>query len=273
MNKKRKYVVVNERRLMAAIAVCLMVIIGGSISIVKYIKSVNTRNEAIYAKKETNKKEEKEIEKQENINNEKKDKKEESQPKAEEEKSENKDKKNTEPSSKEDILKNSVFVGDSITEGFSFYDIAEGRRVLAGKGDTTVKAMDYVGSVKEINPTNVFILYGMNDLLYFPKDEDFIAQYSKLIQSIKKEVPSAHVYVQSIFPIAAFAENVELNMTNARIDELNKKLINMCVKEKVNYIDVNTSLKGKENYFEPDGKHVKANFYEVWLETLRSNLH
>ncbi|WP_026022423.1 hypothetical protein [Clostridium senegalense] len=43
MNKKKKYVVVNEKRLIMAIIVCLIIIFGASIPMINYIKSVNKK--------------------------------------------------------------------------------------------------------------------------------------------------------------------------------------------------------------------------------------
>ncbi|GAA0126646.1 hypothetical protein UT300019_25490 [Clostridium sp. CTA-19] len=262
MNKKKKYVVVNEKRLIMAIIVCLIIIFGASMPMINYIKNVNKKNELVYGKKE----EEKQLEDSKS-NEEVKDK--------EQGKSDNKENKieNSKTSSDENILTTSAFMGDSITEGFSFYELVEDKRVLANKGDTTEVAVSYVNQLKDINPKNIFILYGMNDLICFSKNEDFISQYEKLIEDIKKEVPNSTIYVQSVFPVASFGEDATNGITNTRIEEVNKLIVNMCVRQRVNYIDISKLLKGNDDSFEPDGKHVKGTFYSTWIDEIKNNLH
>ncbi|NEU04332.1 GDSL-type esterase/lipase family protein [Clostridium senegalense] len=261
MNKKKKYVVVNEKRLIIAIIVCLIIIFGASIPMINYIKNVNKKNELVYGKKE----EVKQLE-DSKTNEEVKEK--------EEVKSDNKENKveNNKTSSDENILTTSAFMGDSITEGFSFYELVEDKRVLANKGDTTEVAVSYVNQLKDINPKNIFILYGMNDLICFSKNEDFISQYEKLIEDIKKEVPNSTIYVQSVFPVASFGEDATNGITNTRIEEVNKLIVNMCVRQRVNYIDISKLLKGNDDSFEPDGKHVKGTFYSTWIDEIKNNL-
>lgn len=264
--RKKKYVVVNRKRLISAISICVVIIIGGSISIVKYIKSVNKRNEIMYSKKAAMDKQTEERTTETDDGKDKVKTVDEEEIKKDSEVTENKNE------SKENFLSTSVFLGDSITEGFSFYSLVDSNRILAKKGDTTIKAMEYISSVKDINPKNIFILYGMNDLVNFQNNEDFIMSYSNLIENIKKEVSEAHIYVQSVLPIASSAEDTSLNLTNARIDEVNTMILSMCVEKNINYIDISKGLKANESLFEPDGKHVKADFYNVWLDDIKNNL-
>lgn len=263
MNKKKKYVVVNEKRLIMAIIVCLIIIFGASMPMINYIKNVNKKNELVYGKKEEVKQEEIKQLEDSKTNEEVKEKK--------EDKSDNKE--NNKTSSDENILTTSTFMGDSITEGFSFYELVEDKRVLANKGDTTEVAVSYVNQLKDINPKNIFILYGMNDLICFSKNEDFISQYEKLIEDIKKEVPNSTIYVQSVFPVASFGEDATNGITNTRIEEVNKLIVDMCVRQRVNYMDIGKLLKGNDNSFEPDGKHVKGTFYSTWIDEIKNNLH
>ncbi|WP_029986914.1 GDSL-type esterase/lipase family protein, partial [Lysinibacillus fusiformis] len=109
------------------------------------------------------------------------------------------------------IFKNSLFVGDSITEGFFNQELIDDTKVIADKGKITVLALETdVDDVVAKNPDHIFMNFGINDLL-IRMDLDgkpvndpiqfLIDHYSAFIQKIKKELPSAHVHILSVTPV------------------------------------------------------------------------
>ncbi|MGE7988151.1 GDSL-type esterase/lipase family protein [Lysinibacillus fusiformis] len=106
------------------------------------------------------------------------------------------------------IFKNSLFVGDSITEGFFNQELIDDTKVIADKGKITVLALET--DVVAKNPDHIFMNFGINDLLIRmdldgkPVNDPIqfsIDHYSAFIQKIKKELPSAHIHILSVTPV------------------------------------------------------------------------
>lgn len=62
---------------------------------------------------------------------------------------------------------NTIFMGDSITEALSEFGILDSYNVIANKGDTVVNALQNTDKLQDINPKNLVLLYGMNDVIAF----------------------------------------------------------------------------------------------------------
>ena len=62
---------------------------------------------------------------------------------------------------------NTIFMGDSITEALSEFGILDSYNVIANKGDTVVNALQNTDKLQGINPKNLVLLYGMNDVIAF----------------------------------------------------------------------------------------------------------
>ena len=165
-----------------------------------------------------------------------------------------------------------VFMGDSITEGLDFYDIVNKSSVIAKKGQGLVQARESVSILSNINPQKIFVLYGMNDLKSSENSDDFKSNYTKLVKDIKKTVPSAEIYLQSLTPVQAKVQQENNSFSQDRLDKFTQAIIEVAREENVNYIDIRPMLKDREDLFEQDGIHFKADFYGVWLDDLKTQL-
>lgn len=166
----------------------------------------------------------------------------------------------------------SVFMGDSITEGLDFYDIVNKSSVLAKKGQGLVQAKESVSILSNINPERIFLLYGMNDLQSSKNSDDFKSNYIKLVKDIKQTVPSAEIYLQSLTPVQAKVQQKNNSFSQDRLDKFTQAIIEVAREENVHFIDIRPMLKGKEDLFEQDGIHFKVDFYGLWLDDLKSQL-
>src|SRR5207253_1670401 len=103
--------------------------------------------------------------------------------------------------------KNVILLGDSITEGFDVAKYFPDRHVLnRGIGADIIgnalpdsdkrgilRRMDE--SVFDCNPSDVFLLIGINDLGSGHKPEVIEPGYREILQQIKKKAPDVHVHV------------------------------------------------------------------------------
>lgn len=156
-----------------------------------------------------------------------------------------------------------AIIGDSIPQGFAEYDILNASNVQARIGAHLTQLDSQIESAKEMSPVVVFLSIGENDVVSTSGDvELFIEQYTDVLDQVKKELPDANVFVNSIFPVQQQAVDREPEL--AEIDQYNKALKDLCNSRGIGFID-NTQLV-QEQYFEPDGQHFTAAFYPVWAE-------
>ncbi|MTI46268.1 GDSL-type esterase/lipase family protein [Sporosalibacterium faouarense] len=168
---------------------------------------------------------------------------------------------------------NSVFIGDSITEGFAFNEILPKENVMAGAGATAGYIYEeYMNNLAQNKWDNVFIMLGSDDML-MPVDDPkelFKNDLIKLIQKINLELPNSKIYIQSITPVTQDALKREPRYK--RIEEYNVLLKELADKLSVTYVDIGALSKGKPDLFAEDGIHFKKEFYQLWLKKLSKSL-
>ncbi|MFC6649159.1 GDSL-type esterase/lipase family protein [Paenibacillus rhizoplanae] len=142
------------------------------------------------------------------------------------------------------IFKNSVFLGDSITEALSYHDILDEFNVVAGAGKTTELSLmsGDVDKLAERNPQHVLIMLGSDDILLPPQITDNPKQYSldfyaQLIDSIKEKLPKASVTVLPVTPVTPEAEQVE---PRYNINDYNQGLKELADKKQVGFADLSS---------------------------------
>ncbi|WP_129598685.1 GDSL-type esterase/lipase family protein [Anaerophilus nitritogenes] len=168
-----------------------------------------------------------------------------------------------------EIFYQDVFIGDSITNGLSFYHLLDDKKVIANLGDTISKALMKIDKVLIINPQNIFILFGVNDFKYYKTEEEFIKYYEQLIHELKNKLPNTNIYVQSILPVSSKYEQKNTYVTNEKIENMNILLMNMSEVNDVTYIHIATVIENSnEDLHEGDGIHFRYAFYPVWLNFL-----
>ncbi|PDY84200.1 GDSL-type esterase/lipase family protein [Bacillus toyonensis] len=175
------------------------------------------------------------------------------------------------------IFKNSIFFGDSITEGMIDQELIEDKNIIADKGKVTVIAIEEdVNKVIERKPEHIFMSFGTNDLL-MPMDlegkpienpvEFSIDNYSKLIQKIKEKLPNVSIHLLSVTPVAD--KVLQEYPQYKHIDEYNVKLKELAKAEKAEYIDLSPIFEKNKDLHDQDGVHFKANYYKLLLEQLK----
>jgi len=168
------------------------------------------------------------------------------------------------------FFKDDAFLGDSISEGLSYYGYLEDTGVIAGKGLSITKGIDESDKIIALRPKRVFILFGINDIDDRTPSSWLVGQYTSLVVKLKTKLPDSKIYVMSILPVLeGVVENTHIN--NAHIIECNKGLIQMTNQENVNYVNLGSLLNESNKYlYEGDGIHLKPDFYPLWLNYLEN---
>ncbi|AWZ47950.1 hypothetical protein C3495_03590 [Clostridiaceae bacterium 14S0207] len=175
--------------------------------------------------------------------------------------------------SDKDFFNQDVFLGDSITESMSYYNVLKPKNVLGIRGMTVIKAKEKVGTLKKLNPRNIYILFGANDLEGGISLDQFLKDYSELVKLIKNQIPNVKIYAQSVLYVRADKAKQNKYLTKQRIDNINDSLKKMIQNQGGKYININPIVENsKKDYYEPDGIHVIYDFYPVWAKLVRAKI-
>jgi|GEM_PF-4998420 len=181
-------------------------------------------------------------------------------------------------------LIDAVFIGDSLTSGIKEYSITKNAGVFSINGMSTAQVMNTKVPLNSVNmpltdalatikPAKVYILLGSNDVVWM-KQATYITNYGNLIDAVKKSLPNATIYIQSIFPVTAAYEKNN-NVTNEKINTYNQALSNLCSDKNVKYLDVASVLKGSDGKLPDsagsDGFNIKRSTYVTWFNYLVSH--
>ncbi|MFB5760549.1 GDSL-type esterase/lipase family protein [Paenibacillus medicaginis] len=170
------------------------------------------------------------------------------------------------------IFQDSVFFGDSITEGLSFHDVLDEKNVLAGAGKTAQFALDDIDELTKRNPKQIFIQLGSDDILW-PTDDPTaysMNNYAKLIDAIKEKLPQARITLLTVTPVSEEALKKEPRYKN--IGDYNQAVKELADKEQVEFTDLSPLFAKGKDFYDADGIHFKPEFYVQLLELLKGQV-
>ena len=174
-----------------------------------------------------------------------------------------------------EVFRNVVLLGDSITEGFAVPEYFPGRRMLnRGIGADVIgndlPADDPRGVIRRLDcsvfdcaATDVFLMIGINDLNGGRGVDTMETGYRELLRQIKSHSPAVRVHVESLLPTRGqFAKH------NAPVREFNARLKRLAAEFGYHFVDLHhlfTDAGGElKSEFTADGLHLTEPGYHVW---------
>lgn len=166
-----------------------------------------------------------------------------------------------------------VFFGDSHTARGDFQKaFPEVKSINLGYIGEDVKGMlRRVEAIKAVKPKKVFLMAGINGLQQQTMEE-FAYWYVALVDAIRKAVPEAELYIESILPVTNYSDYCD----NKKIREANAILQRMAAERNIPYIDVYSAyaqggaLPDEISY---DGLHLYDEAYSLWYETIKHQVN
>lgn len=161
----------------------------------------------------------------------------------------------------------SVVVGDSITEGLSTYEILDSDKVVYKRGISIKNTQTLLDTAAGLNPTNIFLAFGMNDVESYKSDIDsFIAAYQEKIDYVRKILPNTKIFINNIQPATDAVVAKETDFS--RVPQYNEAISKMCEELSITYIDNQYILEEHPEFYEKDGIHFQISYYPLWLENM-----
>ncbi len=155
-------------------------------------------------------------------------------------------------------------LGDSRSVGFSSYELMPEDHVFAKSGGKITDAVEYLDQLKALQPTEIFLCYGLNDvgLGIYATGDDYATAYEEQVNTLKEGLPDTTIYISSILP--ATGEGLDADPNYPRIDEYNEALEKMCEKDGWTFIDCTEVAKAHTDLYQQDGLHLQKEFYKYW---------
>lgn len=186
----------------------------------------------------------------------------------------------------EGYFADTVFLGDSRTEGFHLYSGLEEGQYLYAVGATVesvfTKAtqetendkVPILDALADMECGKVYIMLGVNELGW-PRAEMFREQYGKVIDRVREEHPEAVVVIQSLLPVSAKQEAKGSYVNNERIAVYNGMLEELSAEKDCPYLNVAEAVTGEDGCLKEeltsDGVHLNTAGCKVWLEYLKTH--
>lgn len=173
-----------------------------------------------------------------------------------------------------------LFLGDSLTDFFRVEAYFPGlesynRGIMS---NTTEQVLARIGEAKSLQPSSVFLLIGVNDLIRMSKKKTSAEKVVDRIMQIAGSFPEADVYVSSLYPVNrmrvfGLSWIACLKATNKRIAEVNEILRARCEEKGYTYIDVYPHLLDAygnlRKEYTREGLHLTAEGYCVVADVYR----
>ena len=190
------------------------------------------------------------------------------------------------PAVEDSYFDDTVFLGDSRTEGFHLYSGLEEGQYLYAVGATVesvfTKAtqeteggkVPILDALAELECGKVYIMLGVNELGW-PRSEVFQEQYGKVIDRVREDHPEAKVVIQSLLPVSAKQEAKGSYVNNRRIAEFNALLEDLAAEKDCPYLNVAEAVTGEDGCLRQelttDGVHLNTAGCQAWLEYLKQH--
>lgn len=178
------------------------------------------------------------------------------------------------PAQGDEAFAASLFIGNSLGEGFRLYSGLSRGSFETAVGMTVYTAGSRVGCAA--GKDRVYLMLGINEI--GQGTQAVVEKYSQLIDSLRAAAPEADIYVQSLLPVyepGLTAAQRQYRITNACINELNAGLLQMCAQKQVYYLDVHSALVNETGGLDKektwDGVHLTPEAYGIWLDYLRGH--
>ena len=181
----------------------------------------------------------------------------------------------------EEYLNDTIFIGDSRSNGMANYGFVSRDRVYAIDGanhqtartqrflilGSTGQQLTIAQAIAVVKPARMIVSFGINGIA-FMGEQTFFDEYAAFLDELKAASPDTILVVQSILPVSAAQEVEDPRMANATIDAYNQKLKALTLEKGGRWLDTSWLLKDSQGaldavYDAGDGLHFNEQAYDV----------
>ncbi len=163
-----------------------------------------------------------------------------------------------------------VLVGNSLTQGCEWSELLD--RPIKNRGiagEMTEGLLARLSTITEMKPSRLFLMTGVNDLIYTGSAE-VLENYQKILDQIKSQSPHTEVFVQSLLPVNSTVRST--NISNEAILEVNKGIEKLAIERQMTYLNLHQLLVDENGLlaskFTFDGVHITGEAYLLWKNVI-----
>ena len=138
-------------------------------------------------------------------------------------------------------------------------------------GDTASGILKRLPPIVEAQPEKLFLMVGVNDLIY-GNQQDLIQNYEKILAQLTTKLPDTQIFIQSILPINSQVRQIRIE--NETILEVNQQIKALADKFGLVYADLNALMADDQQQlkaeFTRDGIHINGEAYLIWKAAIES---
>lgn len=168
-----------------------------------------------------------------------------------------------------------IFLGDSQMAQAEWHEMFGDQPVVLNRGisgDFINGVQERLGEILRHRPLKIFLLIGVNDLIFGNEPAEIEAAYRQTVQKIRTESPDTELFLLPVLPV-----NNELRRSgtnNNAIDALNTRIRQIARDFALPFIDIATPLKDADGRlaakFSEDGLHLNGLGYVVWKKEIEA---
>jgi len=174
------------------------------------------------------------------------------------------------------ISNQTVLLGDSITDFFNWYELFYDWSKKSGQavynrgisGDTTDRLFERLeDNVLNINPKNLVLLIGTNDIGRGLPLEFSLNNMDSILKLVREKCPETNIILQAVYPINSNMRDKYEKRSNSKIDAMNKEFVKLSKKYGCHWLDLTNELSDKDGNLNEslsvDGLHINVKAYEI----------
>ena len=167
------------------------------------------------------------------------------------------------------LYQDSVILGDSRCEAFSFYNFLQQNHVLAETGSSIYMAYEHLPQIRAMQPAYVYLCYGINDMAAasWKTGEEYAAKMGDCIARIHEASPDSLIVISSILPVTEPV--LKRHPEFGKVGSFNDSLKKLCAETPYAVFSDNDALvEAHKDLYASDGIHVNAGFYAYWAKNM-----
>lgn len=167
-----------------------------------------------------------------------------------------------------------VFLGDSHTEQCEWQELFHpDSTVILNRGIVGDYVKGVLGRLDEVlrhKPRKIYLMVGVNDLVFKNKPEEIAATYREIVTRIRSQSPDSELFLQSVLPVNNRIKKTGVD--NEQIRALNTLIAAIARDYALPYLDVYADLQDADGNldqrFTEDGIHLNGVGYGAWKKRI-----
>lgn len=166
-----------------------------------------------------------------------------------------------------------IFLGDSQTALCEWRELMGDSLQILNRGIVGDQVDGVANRLEEVlrhQPARIFLLVGVNDLLFGKTIPDIELRYRALVKKIRDDSPATQLILKSILPVNNTVKNTGIR--NEQIWTLNTRIAQIARDETLPFVDICGALTDETgnlaDRYTADGLHLNGHGYSVWKTQL-----